>query len=382
VTRPSRPTSHPVRDGLLPYARRHRRCLVRGLVFTALLVACRLALPLPLGAAVARSALPPDLQGHPSSATPWELSPTLLATGFIGLALLAGMAQYFQRLAFANFASRSINDARSAAHARVSSLDADVAGDLAAPVVADSGRVKQGLKGALNHIVLNIVFVLGACAALAFADPWLGLVQLAGLALVLVVSVASAKRVAAVARRHRDSEALLAAVVHRLTTAEAPDQLWHDVEALHELDADGGRAEREMTRRECQCTWIVHTVLATTAAVVLVLGSDLAAAGRLHTAVLATVVGYVLMLHGPAVGLARQISRLGVVLVSAHHLGLLLVEQEEVAQDPVGDGVERPGSVGPGPREVPPASRAEAVLTDVTRGCAPGGLGISADAPR
>ena len=79
----------------------------------------------------------------------------LLAAGFVSLALTAGMAEYFQRLAFANFANRSVNDARSAANARVSRRDTASSADLAAQVLADSARVKQGLKGVLNHIVLK-----------------------------------------------------------------------------------------------------------------------------------------------------------------------------------------------------------------------------------
>src|SRR4051794_38832308 len=238
-----------LRDGLLPYARQHRRLLIRGLLFTVLLVSCRLALPLPLGAAVARSAPAALDQGSPQTPS-WIQASSLLAISFVGLALLAGMAEYYQRLAFANFAGRSISDARSAATARVRTMKADAPADLAAHVIADSSRVKQGLKGALNHAVLNALLVLGACVALAVADPWLGLVQLAGLGLLLIVGVVGAKGIAALASQHRASEASLAEAIQRLATAGAVEGLRRDVEALHQLDAEGGRAESDMTRRE------------------------------------------------------------------------------------------------------------------------------------
>ena len=46
--------------------------------------------------------------------------------------------------------------------------------------------------------------------------------------------------------------------------------------------------------------------------------------GRLSAAVMFSVVAYMLMLHRPGVRLARQITRLGPLLVSANHLGRVL----------------------------------------------------------
>jgi hypothetical protein len=48
------------------------------------------------------------------------------------------------------------------------------------------------------------------------------------------------------------------------------------------------------------------------------------AAGRLDTGELFTVVGYLLVLHGPGVRLARQTARLGAVMVNARELGAVL----------------------------------------------------------
>jgi ABC-type multidrug transport system fused ATPase/permease subunit len=317
---------HPLRRGLAPFARRHRGSLGRGLLFTMLLVTCRLALPLPLGALVAHSttasAPPQDLAHVPA----WVDPVTMLAAGFVSLALVAGMAEYFQRLAFANFANRSVNDARSAASARVSSLDAQVPVDLAAQLLADSARVKQGLKGVLNHIALNVLLVIGACAALAVADPQLGAVQLAGVALVVVVAVRSAKRVRSVAADHREGEARLAQVIQHFAATDPSDLNVSDVHALQCLDAASGSADIDMTRWEGRCTWAAHAILTAISAAVLILGLRAAEAGRLDTGVLFTVVGYVLVVHGPAVRLARQTVRLGVVLVSAEHLGRVLVQ--------------------------------------------------------
>jgi ABC-type multidrug transport system fused ATPase/permease subunit len=317
---------HPLRQGLAPYARHHRGSLVRGLLFTLLLVACRLALPLPLGALVAYSSATSALPGHLAHLPAWVDPVTLLAAGFVSLALVAGMAEYFQRLAFANFANRSVNDARSAANARVSRRDTASSADLAAQVLADSARVKQGLKGVLNHIALNALLVLGACAALALADPTLGIVELVGVVLMMVVAVRSAHRVSVVAAAHRAGEAALAQAIHHFAATDRSELNLRDVQALQHFDADSGRADIDMTRLEGRCTCTAHVILAATAGAVLLLGVSAAAHGRLNTGVLFTVVGYLLVLHGPGVRLARQTARVGGVQVSAEHLGRVLVE--------------------------------------------------------
>jgi ABC-type multidrug transport system fused ATPase/permease subunit len=101
-----------LRDGLLPHGRAHRGVLAWGLAYTFLLVGARLALPLPLTTVVDRSTA--------TTATPGPAVPVaLLSAAFVGLALAAGMAEHFQRLAFAHFAGRSVGDAREAALARV-----------------------------------------------------------------------------------------------------------------------------------------------------------------------------------------------------------------------------------------------------------------------
>lgn len=325
---PGESALHPLRRGLLPYSRRHRRALGRGLLFTIVLVGCRLALPLPLGAAVEHTPGASQANSDLAFAPGWADPVSVLAAVFVLLALVAGMAEHFQRLAFANFANRTVSDARSAATARVSHLAPGSPGDLLAQVVADSTRVKTSLKGVLNHITVNLLLVVGACAALAVADVSLGLVQLGGLVLLGVVAWWGATRLAAVAAEHRENEARLAQTIHHLTVADPSGGhagQEHDLQTLHDLDADSGRADVDLTRWEGRCTCVVHVILTVTAAVVLVIGMNAVAAGRLDTGELFTVVGYLLVLHGPGVRLARQTARVGAVMVSARELGTVLV---------------------------------------------------------
>lgn len=303
----------PLRDALLPFARPHRGSLARGLVFTCLLVGARLALPLPLTAVVARASSPDS--GAPPAA--------VLSAAFVGLALVAGLAEHQQRLAFAHFAGRTITDAREAALARVQRDEGDRTGDLTAQVVGDALRAKQGLKGVLNHITVNGLLVVGVCVALAVADVWLGLVQLAGALLLVIVAVFGAARVGTVAAEHRDHEVALAGSVHRLAGGD------HSIDpgmvaVLRDLDADSGVADIAMTRWEGATTWVVHGVLVASAAAVLLLGVNEVDSGQLTTAGLFGVMAYLLVLHGPAIRFARQITRTAPLLVSARQLGLAI----------------------------------------------------------
>ena len=301
---------NPLRDALLPYARPHRRSLAFGLVFTCLLVAARLALPLPLTAVVGRA----------SSSESGTVPAAVLSAAFVGLALVAGLAEHQQRLAFAHFAGRTITDAREAALARVQRDGGDRSGDLTTQVVGDALRTKQGLKGVLNHLTVNGLLVVGVCVALAVADLWLGLVQLAGALLLVVVAVFGAARVGTVAAEHRGHEVALAGSVHRLAGGDRSLDA-ATVETLRDLDAESGVADVAITRWEGTTTWVVHGVLVASAAAVLLLGVNEVASGRLTTAGLFGVMAYLLVLHGPAIRFARQITRTAPLLVSARQLG-------------------------------------------------------------
>ena len=311
------------RWALRPFGQRHRRVLGRGLLFTCLLVATRLALPLPLTGIVERT----SAQSSPQALIAgWADPVALLAVGFVSLALLAGLAEHNQRLAFAHFAGRSVSDARAAALARIGQTSEDGPTDLAAEVIADSARVKQGLKGLLNHIVLNGLLVLGACIALASVDTQLGVVLFAGAGAVVALAILGATRVAAVAAEHRHGEARLSGVIRDVVSSGRGEPYVDELSYLRDLDVDSARADISMTRCEGRTTCAVHVVLTATAAAVLAVGVGASEAGRLSSGSLFTVVAYLLLVYGPGVRLARQITRIGSLLVSANRLGLVLLD--------------------------------------------------------
>ena len=308
----------PLLRGVAPQMRRHRGLFLRGLAFTLALVGTRLLLPLPLTAIVQIST------GRPSFLPAW-CDPVLLLSGvFVCLALMAGVAEHFQRLDFAHFANRSLTDARAAALSRLRQREQEVPEDLTAQVMLDSAKVKLGLKGVLNHIILNGLWVLGTCAALAVADVRLGVVQLCGSAVTLVIAVFGAARTAALADDHRRGETRLSGVVHDVVRDTGTGDGEDDLNELRSLGAASAQADVRLSRWENRTTVAVHVVLTVTALLVLTFGIAAVEGGRLSAAVMFSVVAYMLMLHRPGVRLARQITRLGPLLVSANHLGRVL----------------------------------------------------------
>jgi ABC-type multidrug transport system fused ATPase/permease subunit len=308
----------PLLHGLAPVMRRHRGLFLRGLAFTCALVGVRLLLPLPLTGIVEIST------GRPSFLPGWGDPVALLSGAFVFLALMAGVAEHFQRLDFAHFANRSLTDARAAALARLAQTAPETPRDLTAQVMLDSAKVKLGLKGVLNHIILNGLWVLGTCAALAVADVRLGVVQLCGSAFTVVVAVIGAGRTAALAGEHRRGETRLSGVVHDVVRDTGTGDGDDDLDELRSLGTASAQADVRLSRWENRTTVAVHLVLTLTALLVLTFGIAAVEGGQLSAAVMFSVVAYMLMLHRPGVRLARQITRLGPLVVSANHLGRVL----------------------------------------------------------
>lgn len=306
----------PIADGLLPLARRHRGALGRGLAFSTLLVGARLALPLPLQQVVDRGASAPG-----GVATSGQV--TALSAVFVGLALAAGVAEHFQRLAFAAFAGRTVSDARAAALAGLPD-DGDPAGTTAR-VLGDSLRVKQGLKGVLNHITVSGLLTIGVCIAIALADATAGLLVATGSVLVLLIALVGARKVGGVAARHRQQEVALAATVHQLVSEAGSS---HDIRiraSLRELDAISGEADIGLTRWEGLTTGAATVVLTLTTAMTMLVGVHAAQRGAMDAGTLFAVMAYLLVLLGPAIRSVRQITRTAPLLVSARELGRVLL---------------------------------------------------------
>jgi ATP-binding cassette subfamily B protein len=307
-----------VRRRLGPFARKHRKWLVRGTLGTLLVVACRLAFPWPLRGVLelAFSEKESTVVGLvPSSGDPafW------LGGIFIAIVLCQGLAELLQRLSFARFSIGLVHDARAAALESVSrpaqeQPPRDV-GDLIARVIGDSARLKAGLKGVLIRMTQNGVFFLGVCIMLLVIDIRLGLVFLAGGVTLISIAGFGAVHVSNISRRLRRKEGRLASRMHQvLVSAESEEG------ELEPLEDTSGKAEAKTTKLEGLTIWAVHAVLGATSCTVVLLGLHLVRAEALQPGDMFTVLFYLLMVHNPTVRLSRQTVRLGRVLASAERL--------------------------------------------------------------
>lgn len=312
-------SSRPVRDGLVPFTRRHRRPLAQGLLFSAVLVGARLALPVPLTQVVDRATT------SPAGSAP-TVPIALLSAAFVVLALVAGVAEHYERLAFAHFAGRTVSDARSAALAEVPDGGGSAAADLTAQVLGDCTRVKAGLKGVLNHITVSGLLMIGVCVAMLVTHRAVGLTVAAGVVVLTAVAAGGAVRVGAIAAEHRRHEVAIAADVHRLVVQERGADNRRDLESLRALDNASGDADVGMTQWEGLTTWVGHIVLLVTSAVALLIAVHATQDGILTTGTLFAVMAYLLVLHGPAIRFTRQVTRIAPLLVSARELGKVLTQ--------------------------------------------------------
>ena len=313
-----RAAQRPIADGLLPFTRRHRGALGRGLLFSTFLVGARLALPVPLQQVVDHGNASPA-----GVATTGQV--TLMSAAFVGLALCAGVAEHFQRMAFAAFAGRTISDARGAALAGMPENRDQQTVDTMARVLGDCMRVKQGLKGVLNHITVSGMLMIGVCVAIAVTDRTAGVIVASGSAVLVLVGVAGARQVGRVAARHRQREVTLAGTVHRLVVEQGAADNQQSIAALRELDGESGEADIDLTRWEGVTTWAATVVLALTAAAALLVSIHAAQNGVISSGALFGVMAYLLVLQGPAIRSVRQITRTAPLLVSARELGGVLL---------------------------------------------------------
>src|SRR5258708_1466459 len=143
---------------LRPFSRRHRRNFILGAMLGLCVVSIRLSIPWLFKAMLSGS------HNKHVRLQEWlhagSVEPTLLFGAlFLVLLTLLGLADFLERLKFAQFAIGTVRDLRAKAFQSAVQIDPRIrpsgAGDLVARLIGDTARVKEGLKGFLVHCATN-----------------------------------------------------------------------------------------------------------------------------------------------------------------------------------------------------------------------------------
>ena len=315
----------PVLHVLWPYVQRHRRWLFQGFAAALIVVGARLALPWPLR-------LLTDIwtqqQAIPAALLEIGLSPALLlGIFFLLLLLLHGWADHIARLYFARLAIRTVRDLRKAIFQKTIQMEEESRtvkkGDLVARLLADTERIKTGLKSLLVHGATNGMIYAGVTVVLLLTNIWVGLlIGGAGLGTALLAWWGARKN-REHALKHRTREGILA---NRILRA-----LRDSPEPAHfgKVSKSSGRAEASITFTQGITSWGAHALFGLAVLLSLWIGTEGIIAGTLATGDMVLFILYVLLLRGPIIRLARQGSQLGNIVGTCLRLVHLLQDDNQ-----------------------------------------------------
>ncbi len=318
----------------LPYARSHRAPLLKAAAAALFVVGSRIAFPYPL-----RALLGPWLRGEQAGGGVVLPEQTLLlALAFFGIVLTLGLAEYVQRLQVARFSIGWVRDIRASAFHAANQVDPRSmslsSGDMVARLVGDTARLKAGLKGFLTHVATNGLLFFGVTTILLIEDLQLGaVVAVAGL-LVLGVTFLGAKRVYHRYRELRKKEGKLA---NRIQESLAEDPREGD---FARVNYSSGSHEATVVQIQGKTTLTAHLILGVSTLVTIWIGVRGLQSGRLDAEKLFTFFMFALILHRPAVRLARQGTRIGKMMACGERLERLIragrrAEQEQTPLEPL-----------------------------------------------
>lgn len=316
---------------LAPYARRHRRFLVRGIFASVAVVLFRLALPWPLRGFV-EYAFPGHESGNglnslladvPGGAVLW------LCSAYVLFAVGAGLSEMIQRTQIKKFSAHSMHDLRAAAVRGVVQQPGEVeihSADLIARVIGDTARIKAGMNGILVHICQNALLFLGVCGMLFWISPPLALYFIAGGLITIVIGMRTSVPVAETTEKYREKEGEYAIAIQE--ALEFGDPEFED----SELNDESAEKDVKTTRLIAVSSLLTHFVLSLAVAMALWQGLDDVALGQLAPGGLFLFIAYALTVHRRLIQIGRQLARSGKVFACMRRLEILLPESSPPAE--------------------------------------------------
>lgn len=312
---------------LWPHARNHKGLLLIGSLTSIILIGLRLAQPWPLKWII-------DILSENKSLPAWlglqhEQAIALLSFSYIGVSLLAGLADYWQTILLSGLGNRVIYSFRNKAFDHLFRLpvafhEKRTVGELVTRIVYDTARLRRGVNGIMIRtlqvvftFLLNVIVILLLNWQIAIVIGVIG-------TLALFLMNRNGKRILSQSRKNRRREGQLAAVVSedmqgiREFQAFRPDRLTD--ERFDKRNTKSLASEQKVRRIAARMSNQVEILLAIGICVVLWIGAIAVHSGDLTVGSLVLISHYAVGLFGPFRQFARQAAQTGRTIACAERL--------------------------------------------------------------
>jgi ATP-binding cassette, subfamily B, bacterial len=326
---------------LRPYFARQWRALTGAGGATIALTAAELAKPWPL-ALVVDHLLDGRAAPFELDAADWRLLAAVAAL-VLAIAVVEAVARYACDLWLQSAGERITHELRIAVYDHLQRLSLGFhqrrqKGDLITRVTGDVDAMGGLFSQSLGEVVQAGLLAVAMVAVTFALDPVLGLVSLATLPVVAIVSVVYRRRVKARARVRRAQDGRIASLAGEALSAIAVVKAFGS-EAF-ESDRVRARSEHrmqagvEVARLQARFDGLAGTMRALATALVLVAGVLRVAAGAIGPGELIVIVSYSRRAHGPMRSLAREATKIAAAMARAERVAELLAEDEVLEERP------------------------------------------------
>jgi ATP-binding cassette subfamily B protein len=270
-----------------------------------------------------------------------ELSVALLSLSYIGISLLAGIADYWQTILLSGLGNRIIYSFRNQAFDHLFRLplsfhEKRTVGELVTRIVYDTARLRRGVNGILIR-TFQVVFTFVLNVIVIFLLNWqiaivIGLIG----TLALLLMNRNGKKILFESRKNRRREGQLAAVVsedmHGIREFQAfrPNRLTD--ERFDKRNIKSLASEQKVRRIAASMSAQVEILLAAGICVVLWIGAAAVQSGDLSVGSLVLISHYAVGLFGPFRQFARQAAQTGRTIACAERL-TNIIENDTVIND-------------------------------------------------
>jgi len=326
---------------LWPHARNHKGLLFTGALISMVLIGLRVAQPWPLKWII-------DILSENKSLPAWlglphEQAIALLSFSYIGLSLLAGLADYWQTILLSGLGNRVIYSFRNKAFDHLFRLPSTfhekrTVGELVTRIVYDTARLRRGVNGIMIRslqvvftFLLNVVVILLLNWQIAIVIGVIGTLS-------LLLMNRNGKRILIESRKNRRREGQLAAVVsedmHGIREFQAfrPDHLTD--ERFDKRNTKSLASEQKVRRIAAKMSTQVEILLAIGICVVLWIGAIAVNSGDLSVGSLVLISHYAVGLFGPFKQFARQAAQTGRTIACAERLTKIIEKDATIIDAP------------------------------------------------